>query len=116
MEGDVVNGGGFLLLDPDQGRYAGVLQLELGGGVVLKAVGLLERTLPGGQPGFSFVAIITVEGFKSIPLGFGFFLSGVGGLLGIHRTILQDPLLAGVRNHTLDHFCSPKIRCAMRPR
>lgn len=114
VEGDVVNGGGFLLFDPDQGRYAGILQLELGGGVMLKAIGLLDTRLPGGQTGFSLLAVITVEGFKSIPLGFGFFLSGVGGLLGIHRTVLQDPLLAGVRNHTLDHilFAEDPVRNA----
>lgn len=114
IDGDVINGGGFLLLDPDQGRYAGVLHLELGGGVVLKAIGLLDTKLPGGQPGFSLLAIITVEGFKSVPLGFGFFLSGVGGLIGIHRTIAQEPLLAGVRNHTLDHilFAQDPIRNA----
>jgi Family of unknown function (DUF6603) len=114
VNGDVVSGGGFLLLDPDQGRYAGILHLDLGGGVALKAIGLLDTRLPGGQKGFSLLAIVTVEGFKSIPLGFGFFLSGVGGLIGIHRTILQDPLLAGVRNHTLDHilFAEDPIRNA----
>jgi hypothetical protein len=114
VDGDVVSGGGFLLLDPDQGRYAGILHLDLGGGVALKAIGLLDTRLPGGQPGFSLLAIVTVEGFKSIPLGFGFFLSGVGGLIGIHRTILQDPLLAGVRNHTLDHilFAEDPVRNA----
>src|SRR5689334_4141176 len=47
VQGDVVNGGGFLLLDPDQGRYAGVLHVELGGGVVLKAIALLDTHLPG---------------------------------------------------------------------
>jgi hypothetical protein len=114
IDGDVVSGGGFLLLDPDQGRYAGILHLDLGGGVALKAIGLLDTRLPGGEKGFSLLAIITVEGFQSIPLGFGFFLSGVGGLIGIHRTILQDPLLAGVRNHTLDHilFAEDPVRNA----
>ncbi|WP_413935685.1 DUF6603 domain-containing protein [Nitrospira sp. BLG_1] len=114
IEGDVVSGGGFLLLDPDQGRYAGVLHLDLGGGVALKAVALLDTRLPDGQKGYSLLAIITVEGFQSIPLGFGFFLSGVGGLIGIHRTILQEPLLAGVRNHTLDHilFAEDPVRNA----
>lgn len=72
IDGDVINGGGFLLLDPDQGRYAGILHLELGGGVVLKAIALLDTKLPGGQPGFSLLAIITVEGFKSIRWASGF--------------------------------------------
>jgi hypothetical protein len=114
IDGEVVNGGGFLLLDPGQGRYAGILHLDLGGGVSLKAIGLLDTRLPGGQEGFSLLAIITVEGFKSVPLGFGFFLSGVGGMIGIHRTILQEPLLAGVRNHTLDHilFAQDPVRNA----
>jgi hypothetical protein len=114
VEGDVVSGGGFLFLDPNQGRYAGILHLDLGGGVVLKAIGLLDTRLPDGQKGFSLLAIITVEGFKSVPLGFGFFLSGVGGLIGIHRTVLQDPLLAGVRNHTLDNilFAEDPVRNA----
>jgi hypothetical protein len=114
VDGDVVSGGGFLLLDPDQGRYAGILHLDLGGGVALKAIGLLDTRLPGGEKGFSLLAIITVEGFQSVPLGFGFFLSGAGGLIGINRTILQEPLLAGVRNHTLDHilFAEDPVRNA----
>lgn len=114
IEGDVVSGGGFLLLDPDQGRYAGVLHLDLGGGVALKAIALLDTRLPDGKKGYSFLAIVTVEGLELFPLGFGFFLSGLGGLIGIHRTILQEPLLAGVRNHTLDHilFAEDPVRNA----
>src|SRR5262249_41320967 len=43
-----------------------------------------------------------------IQLGFGFTLSGVGGLLGANRTVVLEELREGVRQHSLDAILFPK--------
>ncbi|WP_405776002.1 DUF6603 domain-containing protein [Streptomyces sp. NBC_01538] len=101
-----VSGGGYLFLDPDKGEYAGVLELSVNI-VSLKAIGLLTTRLPDGRPGFSLLLIITAE-FPPIQLGFGFALLGVGGLLGVNRTVALDPLREGVRTRALDAVLFPK--------
>lgn len=101
-----VTGGGFISFDPDNGRYAGVLQLKIYS-VALTAIGLLDTKLPGGKSGFSFLIIITVE-FTPIQLGFGFTLNGVGGLAGINRTMKTDILRQGLREHSLDNILFPR--------
>ena len=58
--------------------------------------------------------IITVE-FTPIQLGFGFTLNGVGGLLGINRTMSTDALRAGVKQRTLDAILFPKNPAANAP-
>ena len=101
-------GGGFLRLDPDKGEYSGVLQLELQDTIALNAIGLLVTKLPDGASGYSLLVIITAEGFQPIPLGLGFNLTGIGGLLAINRTFDEDVLRAGLRNHTLDSVMFPR--------
>ena len=44
--------------------------------------------------------IITADGFKPIPIGFGFMLRALVALLGIHRTVNEDAVQAGVRANT----------------
>lgn len=106
VEAGPVTGGGFLSFDPDAGRYTGVLQLQIYT-VSLKAIGLLDTKLPGGAPGFSLLLIISAE-FAPIQLGFGFTLNGVGGLAGIHRTVVTEALQAGIRNHSFDNILFPQ--------
>ncbi|HEX3479203.1 MAG TPA: DUF6603 domain-containing protein [Kofleriaceae bacterium] len=100
-----VSGGGFISFDADTGRYTGVLSLEVYA-FSITAIGLLDTRLPGGQPGYSFLIIISVE-FTPIQLGYGFTLNGVGGLAGINRTMVTDALQAGLRHHTIDHILFP---------
>jgi hypothetical protein len=100
-----ITGGGFLELDPANGRYAGVVALSLYG-ISIKAIGLLDTQLGPGQSGFSFLIIVTAE-FSPIQLGFGFTLNGVGGLAGINRTILTDAIQAGLRTQALDRILFP---------
>ncbi|MEP7304355.1 MAG: DUF6603 domain-containing protein [Acidobacteriota bacterium] len=106
IDAKVVHGGGFLDLDREHGQYAGALHLEIEGFVSLSALGLLNTKIPGG--GFSLLVIITADGFKPIPIGFGFMLAGIGGLLGIHRTVNEDAVQAGVRANTLNAVLAPK--------
>jgi len=101
-----VTGGGFLSFDHPNGRYSGVIQLQVYS-VAITAIGLLDTKLPGGQTGYSFLIIITAE-FPPIQLGFGFTLNGAGGLAGINRTAVIDALQAGVRTGSIDHILFPE--------
>ncbi|MGL4967680.1 MAG: DUF6603 domain-containing protein [Inquilinus sp.] len=115
VDGGGFAGGGYLYLDPDRGEYAGTLELKFQGIIHLKAVGILNTRLPDGSDGFSLVIIITAE-FMPIQLGFGFTLIGVGGLIGINRTILFDVLRLGVRDGTLSSILFPVDVVANAPR
>lgn len=101
-----VSGGGFLGFYPEIGRYTGVAQLDVVG-IAVRAVGIIDTVLPGGEQGFSFLLLITAE-FTPIQLGMGFTLNGVGGLVGIHRTLITEPLRSGVRDGSLDNILFPE--------
>lgn len=101
IEAGPVTGGGSLFFDVAKQQYAGSLHLKFEQ-ITLDAIGLLTTRLPDGSPGFSLLVIVQASGFTPIQLGFGFTLNGVGGLLGIHRTVAVDVLREGVRNRTLD--------------
>jgi hypothetical protein len=107
IDGEAIVGGGYLSFDSKNEQYAGILQLEVKGGIALKAIGLLTTRMPDGSKGFSLLVIITAE-FPPIQLGYGFTLSGVGGLLGVHRTMVIDVLRAGIKNRTLDSILFPQ--------
>ena len=107
IESSAVTGGGFLFLDQPRGLYAGAVQLNLESGLAVSALGIIATRLPDGTKGFSLLVIITAEGFKPIPLGLGFKLTGIGGMLAINRTFNEDVLREGVKNHTLDSVLFP---------
>ncbi|MDQ5821865.1 MAG: hypothetical protein M3540_10525 [Actinomycetota bacterium] len=104
----VAKGGGYIFFDSEKQQYAGVLQLELAKKIALKAIGLLTTRMPDGSPGFSLLVLITAEGFAPIPLGFGFTLTGIGGLLGVNRTMNTDVLRAGIKTGGIDSILFPK--------
>ena len=97
-----VRGGGFLLFDPDAGRYAGVFELTIADVVSVKAIALITTKLPSGGDGFALLVIITAEGFTPVPLGFGFELTGIGGLLALNRSVDADAVRNGLRDGVLD--------------
>ena len=113
IDAGVVSGGGFLFIDEAHGQYAGGLQLNIEM-LTLTAIGLLNTRMPDGSPipgplglpGFSLLIIITAD-FPPIQLGFGFTLNGVGGLLGLNRTINVPALRAGARDRALDTMMFP---------
>ena len=100
-----VTGGGFLGYEEATGRYVGALELEVYD-IAVKAFGVLDTRLPGGQPAYSFLIIVSAE-FTPIPLGFGFTLNGVGGLAGIHRRVALDAFRQRLGQGTLDHILFP---------
>ncbi len=106
IDSPFVTGGGFLFFDSDKGQYGGVLQLDVKG-ITVTAIGLIATRLPNGAKGFSFVVIITAQGFDPIQLGLGFTLTKIGGLLAINRTCDQDFLREGLKNNTLKDLLFP---------
>ncbi len=93
LDAGPVAGGGALAHDPATGRYAGALAVRVFT-VEAAAFGILDTRPPGG--GFAFVAAIGTR-FPSMPLGLGFTLDGIGGLLGVHRRLDVDAARAAVR-------------------
>ena len=108
VEAPAVVGGGFVQFDPQQGQYSCFLELKIAERISVKGFGLLNTRLPGGAKGFSLVILIFVEGFKPIPLGLGFNLAGIGGLLALNRTFDENALRTGLKQHTLDSILFPE--------
>jgi hypothetical protein len=108
IDAPTVVGGGYLRFDPQKEEYSGILQLEISERIAVNGMALLTTRAPDGGKGYSFVVIIFVEGFTPIQLGFGFTLTGIGGLLAINRTFDEAALRAGLKNHTLDSVLFPK--------
>jgi hypothetical protein len=106
IDAGLAAGGGFISLDPVQGRYSGVLDVTIADIIAVKVIAVLDTKLPDGSDGFSFLMIITFD-FPPIQLGLGFTLNGVGGLGGVNRTMVIDALQAGLRAHTLDAILFP---------
>jgi hypothetical protein len=116
VDAGVVKGGGYLFFDFDKEEYAGALELMFSGIVSLKAIGLLTTKMPDGSKGFSLLIIITAEFGTGIQLGFGFTLLGVGGLLGLNRTVRLEQLAAGVRTGAVNNIMFPQDVVANAPR
>lgn len=107
IDAGVVKGGGYLYFDFDKEEYAGALELTIAEFLTLKAIGLITTRMPDGSKGFSLLVIITAEFGSPIQLSFGFTLSGVGGLLGLNRTMRLEPLVEGVRTGAINSVMFP---------
>ncbi len=112
----VVTGGGFVYIDPDRGEYAGSLQLEIAGFLAVSATALITTRMPDGTRGFSLLIIITADFGAGIQLSFGFTLLAVGGLLGLHRTMLFQPLMDSVKSGAIQSIMFPRDVVANAPR
>lgn len=106
IDAGVVKGGGFLDFDHEAGKYTGIVQLSIQEVVNVIAIGLITTKNPDGSKGFSMLLMITAE-FTPIQLGFGFTLNGVGGLVGVNRTMVLQALRDGVRDNSLDNILFP---------
>ena len=100
-----VTGGGLLRFEPENHRYVGGLELQFSTWG-LSAVGLLKTKLPGTD-GYSLLVLITAD-LPPIQLGFGFVLTGIGGLAGVHRGFKKKPLGKAVRSGNLDSVLFPE--------
>jgi hypothetical protein len=116
IDAGVVKGGGYLYFDFDREEYAGVLELAIANIVTVKAIGLITTKMPDGSKGFSLLVIITAEFGTGIQLGFGFTLLGLGGLLGLNRTMSLPPLIEGVRTGAINSIMFPDNPVANAPK
>ncbi|MGI9551920.1 MAG: DUF6603 domain-containing protein, partial [Aurantibacter sp.] len=108
LDAGVVKGGGYLLLDFEKGQYAGAIELEFEGLFGFSAVGIITTQFPDGSEGFSLLLLINVTFATPIALGFNFYLSGIGGLIGLHRTMVTLALQEGVKDGSLDNILFPE--------
>jgi len=115
LETDFISGGGYLSFDEQKGEYAGILSLSIREQITVTAIGILTTKLPNGEPGFSLLLIISGE-FVPIQLGYGFTLNGVGGLLGLNRTMSLEGLQNGVRAGSIDSVMFPDDPIREAPR
>jgi hypothetical protein len=99
-------GGGFLSINEAAGEYIGALELSFQGIFDLKAIAIINTKMPDGSKGFALLILVTAE-FTPIQLGFGFVLVGVGGLLGLNRTLDTDALRQGVRTGAVTSVLFP---------
>lgn len=101
LDAGPVSGGGFVgKLGP--GEFGGALTLKILG-IGAFAFGIYKE-LPGGP--VSFVAVIGIRlPPPGIQIGFGFAVSGIGGLIGIHRRAdtdkLREKLVSGTAGDVL---------------
>lgn len=100
-----VEGGGFISLDPDAGRYSGVFELSIYALRVV-AIGLLETKLPQPGPDFALVILVSAE-FPGIQVGFGLSLNGISGLLGLHHEIDPDAMRERLGSGAVGDILSP---------
>ena len=72
--------------------------------------------MPDGTKGFSLLVIITAEFSPGLQLGYGFKLIGVGGLLGLNRTMVLEAIAQGVRTGGVNEILFPTDPVANAPR
>ena len=116
IDAGAVMGGGYLFFDSEKEEYAGALELNLANLVNAKAIGIITTRMPDGSRGFSMLIIITAEFLPAFQLGYGFTLIGVGGLLGLNRTMLLQPLRDGVRTGAVNSIMFPQNVVQNAPR
>jgi Family of unknown function (DUF6603) len=105
-----VKGGGFLTFDSDKHQYAGIIDLQLTSGTIITAIGVLTT-----KPVFSLLVILTSENLGTPTMGPGFNLTGIGGILGLDRTVDMEVLKQGIANKTLDRIMFPPDPIANAP-
>lgn len=105
IDAEGLRGGGFLSIE--KSNYAGILNVAYQDTFDLTVIGLITTELPNGQSGFSMVLSILAK-FQPVQLGFGFALKGVGGLIGIHRSLQIAALQKAYRERALDAILFPE--------
>ena len=104
LDMDAAEGGGFIGHDPDTGRYWGNLSLTFGE-YGIGAICVVDTRLPG-DPQWALFASISGT-WPGLPLGFGFLLTGVGGILALNRTMDVEALAAGLKSGAADAIMFP---------
>jgi hypothetical protein len=111
LDGTAISGGGFVLFEPDRGRYAGALVFTVGR-LTISAFGLLTD-LP--DDGFSLLVVGAVR--FGPPLGQpGFALAGLGVLIGHNHGVDVAALQSAVRTGAVRDIFFPADPVAAAPR
>jgi hypothetical protein len=105
LETEAISGGGLIQIDPESGRYSGGLALDIFG-LGISAIVVIDTEVPGGQ-GWALFASIGVVFPTPVPIGFGFTLIGVGGLIAVHRTMDVNALASGLKTGAADAVLFP---------
>jgi hypothetical protein len=107
----ILNGGGYLRLEPDIGRYSGILSMNLFG------IGVTADAIIVTRPSFALLLVLTAD-FRpvGIDLGFGFTLNAVGGIVGLNRAVDLDALSLAVRNNAVSSILFPSDPIGDAPR
>lgn len=106
VDSSLINGGGFLSLNAAKEEYSGILDLRFGKKIAFKAIAILNTRMPDGTSGFSLAAIIAVTGF-SWPLVLGARITGLGGLIGIDRSLNMEMLSSRLKGGALNSLMFP---------
>jgi hypothetical protein len=106
LELEGAGGSAHISIDPDTGRYVGAGAFDFVE-VGLAAVVVVDTQLPGDPDGWALFCSLSLT-FPSIPLGFGFFLSGVGGLVCVNRTMDVEALAGGLSSGAVDAILFPE--------
>ncbi|MGB5758084.1 MAG: DUF6603 domain-containing protein, partial [Acidimicrobiales bacterium] len=101
---EAITGGGFLEIDAT--RYAGALSIQLLT-VGISAITVIDTELPGNPDAWAFFAALALD-LPSIPIGFGFTLEGVGGLVALNRGFDEVALASGLRSGVVDSLLFPE--------
>lgn len=100
-------GGGYIKkMDEDGKVYAGIFDVEFAGKFGVSIMGILALERPEDPNGFSLIGLFSVDAM--IPLGGGFFIESLGGVIGLHRTMYTQVLRTSVREDTLDQLLFPE--------
>jgi hypothetical protein len=118
-----VNGGGFIGYDPSSGEYTGALQLKanvFGTSFDLTALGMLDTRISGDPHAWSLLVLLaatlhTRHPGAGIQVGWGFSLTGGGGIFGHNHAIDTDAIAAGLRTKALDSILFPPDPVAQAP-
>ena len=108
VDSAAVTGGGFL--EHVDNKYEGAFELTVCG-VAVSAYGLIENQASG----YSALIVISATFSPGLQLGDGFTLDGVGGLVGINRTLSIDNVQAAIWSHHFDGLLFPKDPIAAAP-
>ncbi|MFN3273654.1 MAG: DUF6603 domain-containing protein [Paracoccus sp. (in: a-proteobacteria)] len=108
LQTPLVTGGGYLRYDEVRKEFGALLQLE-----VMK-FGVTAFGLIGTDP-FSLVIVIGMRFPTKLELGYGFTLSGLGGILAIERSLDSDALRAGLKDGIVGQLLFPSDPVAAAP-
>ncbi|MBD3350235.1 MAG: hypothetical protein GF364_02000, partial [Candidatus Lokiarchaeota archaeon] len=85
--GTILDGGGYLHLDHDNGYYAGMFNLNLMEKIDVTATTIFMTKMPEGPDFLSLFISIAAKFSPPVQLGYGFALNGVGGLFALYRKL-----------------------------